>query len=124
MLSTRDESYKRLVNSCNLGEAQSMILTSIEVNELISRQDISEHTGYTINNVCGRVAELLEYGLIIEDRESGGRGLLRIRNPEDKVKKPILTEAKLTSLNKKIIEIMSIATEKQKTDLKELVARL
>ena len=124
MLQTRDDAYKRLMNSSNLGESQSMVLTSIEVHGLISRQDIADHTGFTINNVCGRVKELLDYGLIVEDRERGGRGLLRLNQAPFNKPVKILTETKLASLNKKIIEIMKIGTEKQKQDLRDLVMRL
>lgn len=40
-------------------------------NEEITRHEVAEKTGLTLNNVCGRVYELLDKGLITAYRAEG-----------------------------------------------------
>jgi predicted transcriptional regulator len=122
MLETRDESYKKLIENNNLSLSQNMILSYIMDNPKLSRQSISERMGLTINSVCGRVKELIDLGLIIEDGQRNGQGLLRIREKEDKLIVPkYLTEVKFENLLKHIRESMEIANEFQKNKIKSLV---
>lgn len=56
----------------------------------ISRQDIADITGMPIQGVCGRVAELLESGAVVEDGTKLGRfgktqALLRVRRADDQI---------------------------------------
>jgi len=58
------ETYSRLKNY--LGECQIKVLREIKEHPHITRKEISHNLDMTINNVCGRVRELIYYDLIKE----------------------------------------------------------
>lgn len=125
MSETRDNAYKNLVNSTRLSESQQLVYNTIASAKQLSRQDLSIDTNMPINSVCGRVKELIDYGLIIVDGQKDGQELLRLRDDNDQiVKKDCLTNTKFEHLLKKITDNMGIANDFQKKKIKELVDRL
>jgi predicted transcriptional regulator len=122
MLETRDDAYMRLLESNNLCYSQSLIFNFIVENPKLSRQIISERLGLTINSVCGRIKELIDMGLIVEDGQMNGQGLLRIRNEKDKIIVPkMLTALKFENLLKHIRDSMEIANDYQRKQVINLV---
>jgi DNA-binding MarR family transcriptional regulator len=55
------------------GSCQDLVYNFIKENEETTRQDIAEQTGLQINNVCGRVFELMDMGLIEAYKVEGER---------------------------------------------------
>lgn len=76
--------YGSLKQSGTLGHQQQVILSDLTLCEG-TRQQVAERTGFTINAVCGRVKELLNAGIIVEqgtDVSSGRkRSILVVKAP-------------------------------------------
>ena len=122
MSETRDNAYKDIIESGYLSRTQQFVYNVIWNNEYITRQKISEITGYNINVVCGRVKELLEMGYIIADGQKNNQELLRLkRSGEETQKLRCLTPKKFSNAKSNIIRYMNNANQFQRKQLKKLV---
>ncbi|MFH2029681.1 MAG: winged helix-turn-helix domain-containing protein [Bacteroidota bacterium] len=61
------EAYRSIEN---LSGKRQMVYRCIESNQGITRQQIAEFLGWTINRVTGRVTELIDLGLIVDTKEA------------------------------------------------------
>ena len=122
MLDTRDESYKELIKTEQIETQKDIVLRCNIQHKKITRQTITELTGLEINAVCGRVKELLDECLLIEEKATGTRGLLRVAKSNDKpIKKECLTDTEFSKLIRKLNLSLQIANPFQKNKLKEVV---
>jgi len=96
------EAYRSIEN---LSGKRQIVYRCIESNQGITRQQIAEFLGWTINRVTGRVTELIDLGLVSDSKEKGrGKLYAEITIPENRV----TTKQQLEECQRLLAEQISI----------------
>lgn len=122
IVTTKEESYSELNKSKTLGICQGIVLNYVFVNKQATRQTISDQSGLPLSNVCGRVGELKDMGLLMETDRIGSRGLLRLRRKGELNQKPeVMNHTEFMNLKKKLLKLKEVGSDFQKKEIKDLI---
>jgi len=121
-LTTKEESYSEINKNGLLNRCQALVYNHIFMTKQATRENISDETGLSLNNVCGRVGELKDKGLLIETDRIGAKGLLRIRREGELNQKPdVMKHIEFNNLKKKILKLKEIGSDFQIKQIKDLL---